>query len=228
MKFIIQREILEKMYVVEKKSSYQIGKELGIKWYTVIRRLNDFGIQRRKRKYEVNKEWLENKYCNELLKSSDIAKIIGCSISRVQYYLNENKIHTRRRGPLIGTKFSDEHKIKISKRIKGIKRSFETREKLSRYRGPLASGWKGGGKRDWSFKHKFWKDSVFERDNYTCQKCGIKRSDKCKECGHQSIQINAHHIKTYVSFPELRYEVSNGQTLCYKCHRKEHSSNLII
>jgi len=54
-----------------------------------------------------------------------------------------------------------------------------------------------------------WRKAVFERDNFTCQ--------ECKERGGY---LEAHHIKPFAYFPELRFEVTNGQTLCRKCHDK--------
>lgn len=57
-----------------------------------------------------------------------------------------------------------------------------------------------------------WRLAVFERDNYTCVFCG-KRGGK----------LQADHIKPFKEFPELRYELSNGRTLCVKCHRKTES-----
>lgn len=56
-----------------------------------------------------------------------------------------------------------------------------------------------------------WRTSVFERDDYTCQRCG-KRGGK----------LNAHHIERYRDCIERRTDVSNGVTLCEDCHRLIH------
>ena len=66
-----------------------------------------------------------------------------------------------------------------------------------------------------SEEYKQWREAVFARDDWTCQRCG-KRSKK-----NQYIVIHAHHIKPFAVFPELRFEVDNGETLCKKCHDKE-------
>ena len=60
-----------------------------------------------------------------------------------------------------------------------------------------------------SEKYDIWRKKVFERDNYTCQKCEQKGGT-----------LHAHHIKPFAKFPKLRFVVSNGITLCKKCHNE--------
>ena len=76
--------------------------------------------------------------------------------------------------------------------------------------------WRGGNldnpQRDRSTQeYQNWRTAVFIRDNYTCQKCG-----------RHGGKLNAHHIKRFSNYPELRYLLSNGITLCEDCHREEH------
>ena len=61
---------------------------------------------------------------------------------------------------------------------------------------------------------KFRKD-VLKRDKFTCKMCKTKKK-----------KVYVHHIRKWASASSLRYEVSNGITLCYNCHKevtgKEH------
>jgi 5-methylcytosine-specific restriction endonuclease McrA len=85
--------------------------------------------------------------------------------------------------------------------------------------------WKGGislenVKIRQSFEYKEWRRLVFLRDNFTCQKCGLE-SKKGK-----FILMEAHHIKEFNKYPELRFNINNGITLCKNCHSIETSKEL--
>lgn len=64
-------------------------------------------------------------------------------------------------------------------------------------------------------KDKIWRLSVFARDNYQCQYCGDK----------QGGNLVAHHIQSYHKHIGVRYEVSNGVTLCELCHTEYHKAH---
>ena len=86
-------------------------------------------------------------------------------------------------------------------------------------RGPKSNFWKGGitpvhTQARHSSEYKQWRKAVFERDHYTC-----------RDCGKQSGDFHAHHIRSFSKYPPLRYDVNNGVTLCKPCHRKKHSHN---
>lgn len=97
----------------------------------------------------------------------------------------------------------------------GKKASDETRRKMGIARsGERNPNWRGGvtakNEQDRkSKKYKQWRKFVFERDNWTCVLCNRNGGD-----------MNADHIKKFSDYPELRFDVSNGRTLCVACHKK--------
>ena len=86
-------------------------------------------------------------------------------------------------------------------------------EKTSeRMRGDGCHFWKGGANSENDTlrhrrEYKDWRNSVYERDNYTCQCCGVRGGN-----------LNAHHINQFSAYPEIRYDVNNGITMCENCH----------
>lgn len=59
-----------------------------------------------------------------------------------------------------------------------------------------------------------WRKAIFSRDDYTCQVCGSRNGNG------KSVYLQADHIKPWSLFPELRYDMSNGRTLCIDCHKQ--------
>jgi hypothetical protein len=83
------------------------------------------------------------------------------------------------------------------------------------YRGKDCHFWKGGitpineAIRK-SLQYRLWRSAVFKRDGYACIWGGKEHGKK----------IHADHIKPFALFPELRFAIDNGRTLCEECHRK--------
>jgi hypothetical protein len=145
-----------------------------------------------------------------------------------------------------GVIFSDEHRAKIKEARKRQTFSEETRNKIgeahkgntnmlgkhhtieSRKKMSSAHKGKGTGKNNpaWrggitpesrkvrnSVEYSEWKDIVLVRDDYTDQKTNIKEEG-------QSLEV--HHILNFSSYPELRFEVSNGIVLSKESHKQFH------
>lgn len=78
--------------------------------------------------------------------------------------------------------------------------------------GERCNHWKGGTTKDrQTLKYYLWRKSVWEKDNFTCQKTGIIGK-----------KLHAHHIQNFAQYPELRFAIDNGITLSEKAHREFH------
>lgn len=144
-------------------------------------------------------------------------------------------------------KLSDSHKGKIPSNIKeltkpenvkkavalavaktkGVPIPIERRIKISKsLSGSKTHLWKGGitainlSIRN-GIEYRLWRESVFKRDNWTCVWCNKK-----------GVNLNADHIKPFAHYPELRFAIDNGRTLCVDCHKTTdtygHKANLKI
>ncbi len=111
----------------------------------------------------------------------------------------------------------------MKKKLTGRKMSPEQRLHHSSYalRGERHPRWKGGisgenARTRQSVEGRLWREAVFTRDDYTCQSCRQRGGE-----------LNAHHLKQFSEFRELRFDLSNGQTLCVPCHRSVHRKDNI-
>lgn len=147
----------------------------------------------------------------------------------------------KNRKSFLGKTHSKKSREKISKNLKG-KPSWN--KGLKGFRAGEKRDWMPKGEKHWSFgkknlkttgeKHyrwikdrtllkgrhdrnfhdpdyKKWRIEVYKRDNY---KCKIENKD-CRG------RIEAHHILVWRDYPELRYQVNNGITLCHAHHPRK-------
>ncbi len=161
---------------------------------------------------------------------------------------NEKKRIQAIRNFLIGRKFSSKHKEKLleagkktrfKKGLKirlGVKHTQETKLKMSlakigvkrseEHKQLIRDGKKGKHPPNWiedrtllkddhrdrgGQLHREWSRSVKNRDKWKCLLSNIDCNGK----------IEAHHILGWTAFPELRYELNNGITLCHFHHPRK-------
>lgn len=113
------------------------------------------------------------------------------------------------------TKFKKGHK-KIGGIGKGDKMPESSKQKIRLSLvgkvGVLARNWQGGKSKNvhsvTTPAYREWRISVFNRDNFTCQGCGVR-----------GCYLEAHHVKSWAKFPTLRFDIENGATLCRDCHK---------
>jgi len=99
----------------------------------------------------------------------------------------------------------------------GKERPLDVRKKISEAnKGAKSHFWKGGICKlneieRKSIEYRLWREAVFARDNWICQKYGIRGG-----------KLHPHHIKNFAEYPELRFAIDNGITLSEKAHREFH------
>jgi len=114
---------------------------------------------------------------------------------------------------------------------KGKHLPLETRKKMSKIAKKMGRRPTGKGEKHWNWKggispilrrlrrtikFKEWREAVFARDNWICQKCGVRSGNG------KIIYLHPHHIKSFAKYPELRFIIDNGITFCKECHQEFH------
>jgi 5-methylcytosine-specific restriction endonuclease McrA len=94
------------------------------------------------------------------------------------------------------------------------KRKISEKQRTNYLVGEAHWNWRGGKRTERKqamalYPYRDWRNAVFRKDNWTCQVCNIRGG-----------YLEADHIKPWCVFPELRYEIDNGRTVCKPCHVK--------
>ncbi len=154
-----------------------------------------------------------------------------CSIERVKnklkYDYEEVKNIFKNNGcELLSNRYNDFHSHLDYKCSCGRKSKISLSHFLSGKRCKKCAIENMTGKNNWNYNHnktdeerrlrrkypeyQIWRKDIYKRDNYICQRC------------FQRGRLNAHHIINYATNRELRLDISNGITLCEKCHKEFH------
>jgi hypothetical protein len=178
-------------------------------------------LARRRRKLPWNKGLSPSEETRiKISKSLSGRKRLDISISMKEQWASGK----RKKTPL-----SDITKEKLRQINLGKKHSEKTKTKMKENNGrywlgkkrPDISGencynWRGGTTKEnlllrRSAEFKRWRERVFERDNWMCQKTKVN-----------GCTLHPHHIKNFAEHPELRFDIDNGITLSEESHKLFH------
>lgn len=172
-------------------------------------------------------------------------KCRSCAISSAMksFYVNggipwnkgsDGKYISGKNNPMYGRNHSNKTKEKmatINRNRKHEKHTKETRKKISEaQRGEKHWNWQGGLSslriQAWhTYLYKQWRKTIFERDNYICQECGIRGGVKLnvdhypKSFAQIMRENDIKSLDEIIECQEL-WDTNNGRTLCVSCHKK--------
>lgn len=129
----------------------------------------------------------------------------------VEHVEKLKKAHIGQKGANKGKKFPFKERPKAKGRV-----VWNKGKKMPEISGERSHRWKGGitpmnEQVRHSLEMKLWRKACFERDNFTCQKYGVRTGG-----------LVVHHINNFADFPELRTSIENGITLSEKAHKEFH------
>lgn len=192
-----------------------------------------------KKPYNISKEYLHKKYIKNNKSVLQISRENEYSYTVIKKNLIKHGFRLR---PIseIQTGIKKWENKEPPRGMLGKNHTKKTREKMRKNHAHLSGencgAWKGGKtKLDKAIrnctKYINWRKQTFERDNYTCMSCGDRNGNG------KYVYLQVHHLtsvkiiiiknnikslKDALLCGEL-WELSNGMTLCMKCHRKTES-----
>lgn len=164
---------------------------------------------------ESKNGWLKHIFCCRKCANEGKKGKLANNALGVYYQTHPHKLDNLKPGWNKGMHWSEETKAKMSEVKKGI--CFNTGR--THFKKGMIPWNKDKGLLPISEKRRIrssieyglWRNAVFARDGYTCQKTGIRGGN-----------LVAHHIDSFANFPEIRLAIDNGITLSKKAHRDFH------
>ena len=182
--------------------------------------------------------WLRTKYIDENLSFRMISALIPCSSLTVSRAIRKASIPVKPKHTTYGDIVYPDRKgansptwkggmhhcpdcnIEIGYRYSKNNKPVRCKQCASKfYRGKNSAFWKPDEQKSTLISKKIrhsadakdWRNAVFVRDGYMC-----------KICGENTRTLAAHHLDAFEIFPEKRFDVDNGVTLCRVHHTQFH------
>jgi len=218
-KVVVPQEEVIKIYS-EVKTVSKFAERLGIGEGTASRIIKEAGIKPHVggiMKFNPDIELLNKQY--QEMSMAQIAKLYGVGETTVWAKIKEfgikyqgsedNNGQRRKRPPL-----TDQQRMNMSK------------ARVGKYRGEQGGNWQGGKAEEnrllrQSLSYKLWRKAALELRGNACQDCGAKEGINCECCG-TSVKLHVHHVFSFAKYPDKRFDPSNSEVLCPKCHYSRH------
>ena len=209
-------------------SEYHSGKESHRRLTDkeIEERLKDRGISLQRRYFKDGYTWMDCK-CNQCGReySMNLKKLYGCancerkknadkqrlSFEVVEAIFNNNgfilidteyKKNTTPMACICVNHASDGIQYRSLEKVRSVGKCKRCKIEEKRENRPVKD------REKYSYEVKRWREAVFKRDNYTCQCCRDSKGGN----------LQAHHIKNFLTYKHLRFDIDNGITLCQSCH----------
>ena len=237
------KEWLEREYITHRRTTQDIAKEVKTTSGTVYYWVKKLSLQPRKNYDESrarfdllkNKDWLRQRYLGDAVSIKVLARETGVSYKTARKYLLLHDIELHKKHVCLTKPAFDRPTgskspswkggrpkcVDCGERVAGRPKGTSPRCAVCKskfYRGSNHHSWRpdkspssyvNAVRR--SAEYRDWRKAVYVRDAYTCQICG-------RRGGH----LHAHHLNSFTAFPDLRYELANGVTLCSEHHIQFH------
>lgn len=221
---VITRDELEALY--GRLTMTAIAARYGITFGAVSHRLRIWGLTKRqtgkghspgpRRSFNPPKLELQELYSRMSMR--EIAKHYGVGETVIFHRVKEAGLpFISRSDRLTGVPKSEAHKA-------ALKASIGDRD------GAANPNWRGGVtpeslRQRGRPEYRWWKETVLAQADYRCRRCNVGQGSRCDCCGH-IIRLHAHHIRHFAKDETGRFDPTNGEALCEKCHHVEHSEKI--
>lgn len=169
-----------------------------------------------KEKHNIPEQELRTLY--QSMTMAQLAEYYGCGESTIHARIKKYGIKHDAYGELghrhRPREFSEQHRKRMSEARRG------------KYGAEANGNWKGGVSQVHlrlraSKDYQDWRKAALALRGNACQECGKVDGSVCGCCGTQ-VKLHVHHQFSFAKHPEKRFDPTNSEVLCPKCHHSRH------